>query len=1085
MKLICRGYLLLLFFTVSLLPAKGQNRVFSDVAENNFQTTGQKRLIVPFKYRTIKLDTIGFAALVKLLPSENEISGRNNAPVIEIPMPGGNTSKFHIWETFAMEPALAAAFPGIKTFSGQGIDDPTATICGDWTEFGFHAMILSSVSGSVFIDPYDQKTKTNYISYFKKDYKKLIGFTELPPIKKINLEKIGGTTLASQCIGTQLRSYRLAVACTHEYAQAATGLGNPTTAQVLAKITTSVNRVNSVYEKELSIHFNLIANESAIIFTTAASDPFTGNDDGNTLIDESQTQITQRIGNNNFDIGHTFSTGAGGIAGLGVVCINGDKASGVTGSPNPVGDAYDIDFVCHEIGHQLGADHSFNNENSCGSTAQSENAEPGSGSTIMGYAGVCNDDNLQNNSDPQFHAVSFDAIATYSINQSGNSCAVKTSTGNTPPVVNAGADYVIPKSTPFVLTGSAADVNGDALTYSWEEVDVNGPNGSSTSPSGNAPIFRSFPPVSTGVRYFPKLSDVTAGTTSIGERLPAYARTMNFRLTVRDNRAGGGGVCFDQNQVTVNANAGPFVVTVPNTTGIVWYAGEFKTVTWSVANTNMAPINCTNVNIELSTDGGLTFPITLASNTANDGTEEIQVPNNLSSSARIRVIAVGNIFYDMSDKNFSIQTSPTATFVFDNPAQVSVCGAASGSTTLRTGSLKSFTTAITLSASGVPAGTTVTFGTTPLTPGGSTTVTLNNASGLASGTYTITVTGVAGSVTKTRNIVFLIGSGAPPPSSLTAPANDAIGVSVLPSFDWSTVAGATSYTIEISASNTFSPIRQTVSGIATLPYTLTSALGEDSVYYWRVKSTGGCGTGSASATYRFKTGLNSCRISTDVPKTIAAIGASTVTSTIVIPASLGVTITDLNVVGLKFTHPSINDLTVTLKSPSGTTVGLFDNLCFPSLPDFNLNLDDQATAAIPCPPTGGTVALPQSALSAFNGQSSTGTWTLTVTDNYDQDGGTLDGWGLSINTNSNTCTYTATPIATTYTFTGTGNWTDAANWSNNIVPPSPLPSGSQVIINHAANGQCVLNTSQTISAGATLTVLTGKNLIVPGILVIQ
>jgi subtilisin-like proprotein convertase family protein len=1087
MMLIHRKYFLLLVFTCFAWAAMAQQQFFTDVPEASFAGPGQKRVIVPLKYRTIQFNAQAFAQAQKQFPKENSIvNNKNMAPVISLPMPDGTLQRFRVWETSIMEPELALQNPDIKTYSGQGIDDPTATIAFDITSFGFSAMILSPVNGDVFIDAYSQQTTTNYISYYKKDYKKATKFFELEPRKAATAAaaKAASTELASQCIGTQLRTYRLAVACTYQYSVAVTGLVSPTKAQVLAKITTSINRVNSIYERDLSIRLTLVANETNIIFVTAATDPFTGNDNADVLIDESQVQIDQRIGNANYDIGHTFSTGTAGYAQLQSVCKTGQKAMGVTGTEQPYGDGYDIDYVCHEIGHQFGADHSFNNANACGTTATDQNAEPGSGSTIMGYAGVCANDNLQDVSDAMFHAVSFDAIATYSINLAGNNCAVRTNTGNTPPVVNAGADYIIPKSTPFVLTGSATDVNGDALTYCWEQVDVGGPNGASTSPSGNAPLFRSFLPVTTGTRYFPKLSDVTGNTTTIGERLPSYARTMKFRLTVRDNRSGGGGVCFDDNLITVDGTAGPFVVTSPNTSGQVWYVNDFKTITWNTAGTNASPINCAFVNIELSTDGGLTFPVTLAANTPNDGSEEIQVPNNVSSTVRIRVMAVGNIFYDMCNFNLSIQVAPTASFVFNNPPATPVCGN-SGTATLKTGALRSFATAINLTASLNPAGTTVVFGTNPLTPGSSTTVTLQGTSGLAAGTYTVRVTGVAGSVTQIRDLSFVVSTQPGPPTTLSQPANDAIGVAVLPTFNWTAVNGATSYTLDISTSPTFATIKQSVS-VTSLPYTLTNALDEDSVYYWRVKSVSAtCGSGTDYSTVmRFKTGVNTCRISTDVPKNISATGMPTVTSALTIPAVLGATITDLNVVNLNISHAYIADLTVTLTSPSNTSVVLFNGVCSGTA-NFNLNLDDQAASAISCPPTGGGTAKAQNLLSAFNGQNSTGTWTLTIKDNADQDGGTLNSWGLSINTNSTTCTFLATPLATTYTFTGNGNWNVAANWSNNAIPPASLPSGSEIIINHTAGGQCVLNVAQTIGSGAKLTILTGKNLVVPGTLTVQ
>lgn len=401
----------------------------------------------------------------------------------------------------------------------------------------------------------------------------------------------------------------------------------------------------------------LVNNNSKIVFTDSTKDPFKGNENGEILLNESQTTIDKIIGGANYDIGHTLSTGSGGLAEVGVVCVNGSKAKGVTGNFPPLGDPFDIDYVAHEMGHQFGANHTFNaTTGSCsGNGNPSSNTEPGSGSTIMSYAGICDpSNNLQPNSDPQFHAISFDEITEYITNGIGNECAVQIPTGNTPPVVNAGPNYTIPKSTPFVLTGSASDADKDALTYSWEEINTGGPFGPWNSPEEDAPIFRSFQPVTTPVRYFPKITDILNNTATIGEVLPSYSRVLNFRLTARDNRAGGAGICFSETSVAVDGESGPFAVDESNTAA-TWDVGTFKRISWKVNNTNTAPVNCANVAIELSADGGQTFPVTLLASTPNDGAEEIIVPDNITTEARVRVKAIDNIFFDVSNSNFKIQ----------------------------------------------------------------------------------------------------------------------------------------------------------------------------------------------------------------------------------------------------------------------------------------------------------------------------------------------------------------------------------------------------------------------------------------------
>ncbi len=689
--------------------------------------------------RTLQLDTTAFVNYISTAPKELT-KGASLPLVIELPMPDGSFKAFKVVETAIMQPGLAAQFPHFKTFSGVGLKE-SATVQLDWTPLGFHAMITGN-GGTIIIDPVAVVTPDKYIVYFKKDYQHTDPYFEDGEVRKIYKARKGASarTEAGTCVGTSLRTYRLAVACTGEYAKAAVGTASPTKEQALAAIVTTINRVDGIYERELSIRMVLVTDNIKVVYTNPATDPFTGNRNANTLIDESQAVIDSAIGTTKYDIGHTFSTGAGGLAYQGVVCEAEYKASGVTGQSVPVGDPYDIDFVAHEMGHQFGASHTFNaTTGSCAGNGASEaNVEPGSGSTIMAYAGICSSTNdLQPHSDPYFHTISLDEIIDYVTNGDGALCGVISATTNHPPTVNAGSDYAIPKSTPFVLSGSATDTDGDALTYNWEQVDAGGPFNDWNKVSGNDPLFRSFTPVTVPVRYFPRIADVIANKSTIGEILPSYGRNMHFRLTARDNKTGGGGVCSDDIAIAVSNTSGPFVVTAPNT-AVTWQAGNFETVTWNVANTTAAPVNCANVAIELSVDGGNTYPYTIVASTPNDGSEEIIVPANLTSTARIRISAVGNIFYDISNANFSIIASSTKGFVLNNPQPVISCSSSLIATTIKTNAIEGFTGAITLSASGNPAGSTVVFDTNPVAAGGSSTMSLQGT--VPAGVYKIMVT---------------------------------------------------------------------------------------------------------------------------------------------------------------------------------------------------------------------------------------------------------------------------------------------------------------------------------------------------------
>ncbi len=580
-----------------------------------------------------------------------------------LPTPDGQSQMFSVMESPIMENGLAVKYPGIKTYIIQGLTNTAA--CGrlDVTYLGFHAMILDG-DKTFFIDPFNRTTSTSYLCYYKTNaVSKYDGnYCSFNPESPENIQRAqeishdvelrGAHPQVARSIAGTLRTYRLALACTGEYA-AYFGGTKPAT---LSAMVTSVNRVTGVYEREIDVRLNLIANTDTLIFLNANTDPYTNNN-GGTMLGQNQTTVNSCIGSANYDIGHVFSTGGGGIAGLGVVC-GGSKAQGVTGSTAPVGDPYDIDYVAHEMGHQYGGNHTFNgNTGSCQGNGNSSTAyEPGSGTTIMAYAGICAPQDVASHSDAFFHTASFDEIVNYTTISTGNNCPVQTPTGNNAPVITSiGSNVSIPLSTPFMLTGAATDPDGDTLTYSWEEYDL-GPAGAPSTPTGTAPLFRSLAASLNPTRIIPRVNYIISNNANpLGEKLPTYARTIKFRLTARDNKAGGGGVTYDPTLLTVNAvNTGaPFLVTNPNVL-LTWPALSQQTVTWDVAGTNATPVNAANVDITLSTDGGFTYPIALATAVANNGSCTVTMPNLTTSTARIMVKPTNNIFFDISNKNFII-----------------------------------------------------------------------------------------------------------------------------------------------------------------------------------------------------------------------------------------------------------------------------------------------------------------------------------------------------------------------------------------------------------------------------------------------
>ncbi len=615
--------------------------VWTDISDSSYRVNGTQ-LIAASHFRTYALNQQALQQILAAAPMEFTVA---ESPIIlALPLPNGEYGRFRIVESPVMAPELSAKYPQIKTYSGQSVDDTAISARFDLTPLGFHGLVQSQ-NGRVFIDPLTNQTTTIYMSYYTKDF--------LPDASKINqiVEEVDGQennaleqTQRLSGGTTQLRTFRLALAANGEYTQHFGGKAN-----AIAQMITSVNRINDVFMRDLAIKFELIGNNDAIVYDDPDTDPYTSN-----YLSENQSNLNSTIGAVNYDIGHVVTTSSGGVAYLGVVCNDGAKAGGTTGLPNPVGDPFDIDYLSHEIGHQFGATHTFNgNVNACGGGTRTASTafEPGSGSTIMAYAGICGSQNLQSNSDPYFHAASIIQINSYLATQS---CQSESGSNNIP-ITDAGVTYTIPISTPFMLTGTASDTDSKNLTYTWEEYDK-GPAGNFDNPfTTTAPIFRSFNPTTSPSRTFPQLSDILNNTQTTGEVLPQVGRTLNFKLTVRDNQIFGA-TAMDNTQVVIDDSSGPFAITSWNT-AVPITTGSPQTITWNVANTDSFPISCTEVDIFISDDGGLTFAKTaVASQIPNNGEASIIIPSLISQSIRFKVQCHNNIFFDINDANLSTTT---------------------------------------------------------------------------------------------------------------------------------------------------------------------------------------------------------------------------------------------------------------------------------------------------------------------------------------------------------------------------------------------------------------------------------------------
>lgn len=907
-------------------------------------------------------------------------SGKHNR-VINFPDENGKSIPFQVSETQTLSPELAARYPFIKSYLGHSLDGKDR-IRFSVSHRGIQSMIVhANTKGNTFM----HKTEDgNYVVYKREgnashDMHFVCG--TLPAVQK-NIGKA-----MRPVTGQVLRRFRLAVSTTGEYTDHHGG----TVADALAAINATITRVNEVFETDLAVTLELVANNDQVIFTDAETDPYDGN-----LNFQVQTTLNDIIGAENYDIGHLFHDDvAGGNAGfVGSVCIDNRKGSAFAASPEPEGDIFDLDFVAHEMGHQFGANHTWSFESE-GTQVQ---AEPGSGTTIMGYAGITLNNNVAPNGDDYFHYYSIVQMADY---LESVSCGETVPLTNSPPVITPIGDFTIPKSTAFVLTGSASDSDiGDILTYTWEQIDdgvVNRATFGPTNPGGAN--FRSLRPSLDSTRYFPRLSRVLEGNLtqtnppegSAWETVSDVEREMNFALTVRDNAVGGGQVASDLVNVAVTNSAGPFRVT-SQANNEIYIAGSVQEIRWDVANTDKAIVNAQTVDILLSIDGGLTFDTPLAENVANDGSHNVVIPGDATTQARIMVKANTNIFFAVNPADFTIQAAEVV-LNFSN-LEYEVCQSDDLIVTFNYETFLGFNEESTFNVLSPPPGLDISFTPeTALAEDTSVDLVFSNTAAVATGTYAIPVLATSASQSTEVTLQLNVYNSSFTEVALVSPADGSEEISTGIALEWEENPLYTSYDIEIATDEAF---LNTVESATVLTNSYEpNNLENEITYFWRVRPRNPCGEGIFAPPFSFTTIQFNCKNETGrgLPLTISPTGTPTIVSKIAFFEDLA--LADINV-RLDLDHTFLADLVISLTSPSGTTVVLVSGSCG-ELDNIDATFDDSASSFV-CggnPAIGGTVK-PLGSLSSFNGESILGEWTLTISDIAPSDGGTLKALSLEV-----------------------------------------------------------------------------------------
>ena len=984
-----------LLFLICLLAFQASAQsLWQEIKLDDVEVRGtQETRVLPHEFKAYKLNYDRIKKEAFSAPSEQLSLNIQSDVLISLPLPDGSLEEFSVYESLTMQDGISAKYPNIKSFKGISVNNPLVSVRFDFGANGFHAAVKTPEK-VYYIDPYASDDLKHYLTY---DVKKDVNLMpEGIPRCGTDHSQLQPTALKpknnKRADIIPLRTYRLAISCTGEYGQ-----WKGSVEKAMSDFNTSVNRINQVFENEAAIRFVIVDDNDLLLNFDPAADPFTDSSNGGLMLSQNTANINNIIGFGAYDIGHVYGRGCntGGIAALGSHCQF-NKGAGVTCNWGGGIDAVAVGTTAHEFGHQLSANHTFNH---C--DMENENlgtgVEPGSGGTIMSYAGGCGPQNVQGGEFDHFQTQSLKEMYNHSRDGAGSECGEIESFGNHEPVITLPELYnsglVIPEYTPFYLEGSATDEDGDILTYVWDPANT-GPLSNLGDPLGEAPHFMSFQANSKPGRMFPREQAVFNNQNFNTEVLPKGGLTMLFNFTVRDNNPNGGTAVWEEVKFKTAATDGKFEITNFDDSGLSLDIGDEVELTWNVAGTDQSPINTTTVDIYFSSTSLAGFDynnlIPLAQCVPNNGSAMVRLPNVETNQGRFVIKAVDNIYFDISNRGFQV-LAPEEPALFATVSQLcqQVCVPTTTTLDITTAAFNTNTDEITLSMEGLPAGTIVTFADETLAPGESTTATLDFSDVLLTEVINPRLVLSSDSIDTPYSTPILLDIVASDHSDMlpTEPVNGSSAQSVGPTFKWIASAYGDSYDFELSDSPTFDNIIMSEYGIAAPEFPSSIILDKRALYYWRIRANNRCGSSEWSKTQGFSTAILACEVleATNLPINITQSGTQTVEADF--NSFAQGTIADVNVKTIKGDHSLNKDLVGSIVSPTGTEVILFSKIC--PQQDLDVTFDDEANVPVKCPLGKGETYRPRDPLSVLNGEETQGVWKLRIADTKAGNGGQL------------------------------------------------------------------------------------------------